>query len=115
MRRCNLSSFSGLNTALSALQAQRRGLDLTGQNIANANTEGYTRQRLNLQAVGGSTVPAIYSVSSDVGGGVTVHDVSRVQDAFLEAQGRAEHSQNAYLADQQQTYLRIEQAYEVFN
>jgi len=106
-----LSTFSGLNTALSALQAQRRGLDVTGQNIANANTDGYSRQRLNLQAVGGSMVPAIHSVSSDVGGGVTVLDVSRVQDTFLEAQGRTELAQNSFLADQKQTYLRLEQAF----
>jgi flagellar hook-associated protein 1 FlgK len=105
------SSFSGLNTALNALQAQRRGLDVTGQNIANANTDGYSRQRLGLQAIGGSTVPALFSVSSGVGGGVAAVDVTRVQDAFLEAQGRAEHAQNAYLTDQQQTYTRIEQAY----
>jgi len=49
------SSFSGLNTALSALYAQRRGLDVTGHNVANANTEGYSRQRVDLKAVGGQT------------------------------------------------------------
>lgn len=40
-----MSTFSGLNTALSALYAQRRALDITGQNVANVNTEGYSRQR----------------------------------------------------------------------
>ena len=34
------STFSGLNTALTSLYAQRRGLDVTGQNIANAETKG---------------------------------------------------------------------------
>ncbi len=106
-----MSTFSGLNTALSALQAQRRGLDVTGQNIANANTDGYSRQRLNLQATGGSVMPAVYSVDNGSSGGVEVHDVSRVQDAFLEAQARAEHAQGAYLTDQKQTYLRLEQAF----
>ena len=43
------SSFGGINTALTALFAQRRGLDVTGQNIANANTEGYSRQRVHMQ------------------------------------------------------------------
>ncbi|HEX5203641.1 MAG TPA: flagellar basal body protein, partial [Actinoplanes sp.] len=36
------STFGSINTALTSLYAQRRGLDVTGQNIANANTEGYT-------------------------------------------------------------------------
>ena len=52
------SSFGGINTALTSLYAQRRGLDVTGQNIANANTEGYTRQRVDMQAQVGSIVPA---------------------------------------------------------
>lgn len=42
------SSFGGINTALTSLYAQRRALDVTGQNIANANTEGYSRQRVDM-------------------------------------------------------------------
>ena len=52
-----MSTFSGLSGALSSLYAQRRGLDVTGQNIANANTEGYSRQRVEMKSVGGSAVP----------------------------------------------------------
>ena len=40
--------FGGINIALSALYAQRQAMDTTGHNIANANTEGYTRQRVSL-------------------------------------------------------------------
>ncbi len=35
-----MSDFSGLRVALSSLYAQRRGLEITGHNVANANTEG---------------------------------------------------------------------------
>ena len=42
------STFSGLSTALNALMSQRAALTVTGQNIANANTVGYTRQRAEL-------------------------------------------------------------------
>ena len=34
-------TFSGLNTARTALWAQQRAMDVTGQNIANINTAGY--------------------------------------------------------------------------
>jgi flagellar hook-associated protein 1 FlgK len=105
-----MSTFSGLSGALSSLYAQRRGMDVTGQNIANANTEGYSRQRIDLQAMGGSPVPAMYSVSDGTVGGVTVSGVTRVQDAFLEARGRIEHGQNAYLADQDRVYGKVQQA-----
>ena len=59
-----MSTFSSLNAATTALWAQRRALDVTGQNIANVNTEGYSRQRVDLQAIGGSVVPAFYSTST---------------------------------------------------
>jgi flagellar hook-associated protein 1 FlgK len=106
-----MSTFSGLSTALSSLYAQRRGMDVTGQNLANANTEGYSRQRVGLQATGGSAVPAMYSVSDGSVGGVTVSGVTRVLDAFLEARGRIEHAQNTYLADQDRVYANVQQAF----
>jgi flagellar hook-associated protein 1 len=103
-----MSSFAGLNSALSALYAQRRGLDVTGQNIANANTAGYSRQRVDLQAVGGPSVPAVHSVWTGAGAGVSVTDITRLRDAFLEGRGRAEHSQATYLAGRQQVFGQLE-------
>jgi flagellar hook-associated protein 1 FlgK len=105
------STFSGLNTALSALYAQRQALDVTGQNIANANTDGYSRQKVTLQSVGGSAVPAMYAVSSNVGGGVAVSGVQRTVDQFLEQQGRTEHAKASYLTTQQGTLANVEQLF----
>ena len=106
-----MSTFSGLSGALSALYAQQRGMDVTGQNIANANTDGYSRQRVDLKSVGGSPVPAMNSLPDGSVGGVTVTGVARVQDAFLEARGRIEHAQNSYLTDQNQVYTEVQQAF----
>src|SRR5688572_5695302 len=102
-----MSTFSGLSTALSALYAQRRGLDVTGQNVANANTAGYSRQRVDMQAVGGATVPAVHSVWTGAGAGVNVTDVARIRDAFLESRGRAEHANGAYLNARQQVLAQV--------
>jgi flagellar hook-associated protein 1 len=104
-------SFAGLSTALSALYAQRRGLDGTGQNIANANTEGYSRQRVDMQAVGGTVVPAMYATWSGAGAGVTVTDVTRLRDAFLDERGRIEHSSLSNLSAKQQILGRVEQIF----
>jgi flagellar hook-associated protein 1 FlgK len=101
-------TFGGLSTALSSLYTQRRALDITGQNIANANTEGYTRQRVEMQAIGGTPVPALHSVWNGAGAGVTVSDVTRMRDGFLEARGRAEHAQSGYLGARQEVHGRIE-------
>jgi flagellar hook-associated protein 1 FlgK len=105
------SSFSGISGALSALHAARRGLDTAGQNIANANTEGYTRQRVNLQAVGGQTIPALFSTDSGTSGGVAVRGIDRLRNDFLEARARAEHTQSANLDAKRQVYARIEDVF----
>jgi len=102
-------TFGGLSTALSALYAQRRGLEVAGQNIANANTEGYSRQRIGMTAIGAPTMPAVFAVGDPVGGGVEVSELTRYRDEFLEARGRAERSANAYLEDRKSIYTRIEQ------
>ena len=105
------SSFGSINTALTSLYAQRRAMDVTGQNIANANTEGYTRQRVNMQAQVGSTSAAMYARSEGLGTGVGVTDVSRMRDEYLENRGRSEHANSAYLTSQSATYAAIEDSF----
>ena len=56
-----MSDFAGLRIALSSLHAQRRAMELTGQNVANLNTEGYSRQRVEMVAENGPITPSMYS------------------------------------------------------
>lgn len=71
------SLFGLLGTMGSALQAQQAAMDVTGNNVSNANTPGYVRQTAVLQAV-----PA--SANSD--GGVTVASIQRAFNAFTYGQ-----------------------------
>jgi flagellar hook-associated protein 1 FlgK len=103
-----MSTFSGLSVGLSSLYAQRRGLELTGHNIANANTEGYSRQRLRLEADGGPVIPAIHSRWNGAGNGVTTADVQRLRDVFLEARSVQERGTNAGLRGGQVLLSRVE-------
>jgi flagellar hook-associated protein 1 FlgK len=105
-----VSTFSGLNAATTALWAQRRALDVTGQNIANVNTEGYSRQRADLQALGGNPVPAFFSTSPGIGSGVAADDVLRIRDAFLESRGHTEHANGARLAAEADSLELVEHA-----
>lgn len=105
------SSFGGINTALTSLYAQRRALDITGQNIANANTEGYTRQRVQMQSQVGSISAAMYAKTDGLGTGVAVSDVQRVRDQYLENRGRTEHANSAYLSSQSAAYAEIEDVF----
>lgn len=75
--------FEMLRSASQAMDAQRYGLDVTGQNIANVNTPGYTRRRPLL-----SEIPPPDKFTS--GSGVRVDGVAVERDVFLERQLRAE-------------------------
>ncbi|GAA2516279.1 flagellar hook-associated protein FlgK [Pilimelia columellifera] len=105
------STFSGLSTALSALYAQRHGMDTTGQNVANANTEGYTRQRVDMVPRGGAEVSAIHAKWDGPGVGVRVDDIKRLRDGFLESRGREEHAMNTFQNTKMSAYNRIENVF----
>lgn len=106
-----MSTFSGLNTALTSLWAQRRGLDVTGQNIANVNTEGYSRQRVDMKSIGPNAVPAIFSTSPNIGGGVNADQIARIRDMFLETRAHTEHATLSRLTEQDATLTQVQQAF----
>ncbi|RBY77060.1 flagellar hook-associated protein FlgK [Blastococcus sp. TF02-09] len=106
-----MSTFSGLNAATTALWASRRALDVTGQNIANVNTEGYSRQRVDLAAIGGSAVPAFFSTTTGIGQGVSADDVARIRDIFLEGRGHTEHANLTQLSAESESFELVEQAF----
>lgn len=70
-----------LNTGKSALFAFQRALGTTAHNIANVNTEGYSRQRVDFQAIGNDHQTVV-----DVGRGVRIANIERVHDQFAAAQ-----------------------------
>ncbi|WP_018685617.1 flagellar hook-associated protein FlgK [Actinokineospora enzanensis] len=105
--------FNGINTALTALRVQRQGLELAGQNIANAGTEGYTRQRLETTSIGGSSVPALWANKpiGETGGGVQVTSVNRLKDAYIEARTRYEHERQATTTTTHEVMVDAERVY----
>jgi flagellar hook-associated protein 1 FlgK len=92
-----MSTFSGLNGALTSLLAQRRALEIAGQNIANVNTPGYTRQRAHLTAIDGASYPSLHAGTANVNGGVALTSVERLGEVFLEARVREEAVNAGYL------------------
>ncbi|HYD55147.1 MAG TPA: flagellar hook-associated protein FlgK, partial [Gemmatimonadaceae bacterium] len=103
-----MSSFSGLSTALSSLIAQRQALDVAGQNVANANTKGYTRQRVDLQSVQAITAPTMFSSTVGAGTGVKVVGVERLGDIYLDARLRAETSTASFTSGRADALARLQ-------
>lgn len=89
------SSFSGYLIAKQGISAARAGLDITGQNISNVNTTGYTRQRVDTVAVGSLTGNYTYSstVSDYIGNGVSVSGYSQYRDVYLDTRYRQKNAQ----------------------
>jgi flagellar hook-associated protein 1 FlgK len=75
--------FQGLELGKRALMAHQYDLTTAGHNMANVNTPGYSRQRVNLAA----TDPMVTSIGR-FGSGVRISSVLQVRDLFLTAQYR---------------------------
>jgi flagellar hook-associated protein 1 FlgK len=85
------SIFGSLSSTSAALEAQRRGLEVAGQNIANVNTAGYSRRTMILKERSAAE-------PGEVGRGVEVSQIRAVRDLFLETRVRQE--QQALSRDQ---------------
>ena len=93
-----VSTFHGLETARRALNTQQAALLTTGHNIANANTPGYTRQRVNLKPTEAFPSAGINrpQIPGQIGTGVKIGDVQRIRDSFIDTQYRTETSKLGY-------------------
>ena len=81
--------LDSLSTATNSLIAQRMGMDVAGQNMANINTAGYARRTLTLAEL----PPTDYL---NAGRGVTVLGIRAMRDELVESRLRREQSDTAY-------------------
>lgn len=100
------ATFAGFSTALSALQANQKRLDIVGHNLANMNTVGYTRQQLETSSLNYTTPVSNYMNGSEiiVGFGVHMNKVSQIRDPYLDVQYRSQMQKSGY-TDAMQTSL----------
>ncbi len=96
--------FHSLAIGSSALLTARYGLDVTGQNLGNVDSPGYSRQRLNQEATLGWNSGLSTAV---VGTGVWVSSVKRVGSEYVEKQLRQATTTDEYYGSLQTTYGRI--------
>ncbi|MGG5255322.1 flagellar hook-associated protein FlgK [Neobacillus sp. SM06] len=92
------STFMGLETARRGLFTQQSALYTTGQNVANASTPGYSRQRVNFAQTEpypgvGMNMPQL---PGQMGTGVKAESVQRIRESFLDVQYRGENKKLGY-------------------
>src|SRR5687767_8526627 len=100
-----MSLFGTIQMSAGALNAASLGMQVTGNNIANANTPGYVRERLLQSAIPGYREGALI-----LGLGVRVDGVQQVVDKFLEERLRNATSDVASSDVQADAYAKLEAA-----
>ncbi|TMN21356.1 flagellar hook-associated protein FlgK [Lentibacillus cibarius] len=105
-----MSTFHGLEMAKQALFAQQSALYTTGHNISNANTKGYTRQRVDFETTSAYS-PAARNrpeIAGQLGTGVNSGSVQRIRNQFLDYQFRSENSKAGYWETKADALSRME-------
>ncbi len=102
-----MSTISGiLSAAARALVTQQKVMQVTANNINNAASEGYSRQRATLAAA-----PPLVTADGVIGMGVQITDINRVRDPLLDATWRRQNGTAGFFAERSQQLGRLEQVF----
>ncbi|SHJ53659.1 flagellar hook-associated protein FlgK [Desulfofundulus thermosubterraneus] len=103
-------TFFGLEIARRGLQAHRTAMDITGHNVANASTPGYTRQEAVIAATDPYANPTLGSrlLPGQLGTGVEATMIRRIKNEYLDVQARDSISSREYWQVQEEIFGRIE-------
>ena len=108
------STFLGFDIGSSGMAAAQVGQDVTGHNIANANTPGYSVQQANQQANSPLFAPDAVEGTlpgGQIGTGVSVNTITRAQDQYLDSQVRGGNGTLGFQSAQSDALQQIENAY----
>lgn len=100
--------FTALNAAKTSLEVNQKGIEITGNNISNVNTEGYSRQTAEL-----TPYPAMNFGNFFIGQGVKIEDVSREHDVFITAQINAKSADYGYQLGQENGLSELESVFNI--
>lgn len=97
------SIFNSLNTASRAVSANRLGIDVSSHNIANVNTPGYSRQRVNI-----TTSHPMDTIYGAIGTGVDIGGVNRIRNSLLDVQFRNTNHNFGRSSVMEQMFYQVE-------
>lgn len=103
-----MSSISSITKAVSGLAAAQKGLQVTGHNLSNVNTEGYTRQQLLQSESDYLVIGNRGNRYLQVGLGVTQDEIRQIRNELADKRLRTENSVLTYYQTQNSTIQEIE-------
>jgi len=92
------STFMGLEIGKRGVQAHQQAIHVTGHNLDNAKTEGYSRQRIEMKAFDPIYLPGLNreETPGQIGQGVTIERIERIRDQLLDRRIVAQASSEGY-------------------
>lgn len=107
------SSFAGIEIGKRSLMAHSTQISTAGHNISNADTEGYSRQRVNVRAFDPLYRPDLEraQVVGQIGQGTDVESITRVRDELLDSRIVGQTNVESYWATREKYYAMIESVY----
>ena len=107
------SAFAGIEMGKRSLMAQSTAISTAGHNISNADTEGYSRQRVNLKQFDPLYRPDLSraETAGQIGQGISAESITRVRDELLEKRIVAQGSSESYWEVRSQYYSMLEGVY----
>ena len=107
------NAFAGLELGKRSIMAHTQQIQTAGHNISNADTEGYTRQRVQVKTFDPLYRPDLTRAETpgQIGQGTTIESISRLRDEMLDKRIVAQTNQETYWETREQYYSMIEQIY----
>ena len=107
------NSFAGIELGKRSLMALTQQISTSGHNISNADTEGYTRQRVQVKAFDPLYRPDLERAETpgQIGQGTTIESINRLRDELLDQRIVAQGNQETYWETRDKYILMIEQIY----
>ena len=107
------STFMGLEIGKRGIQAHQQALATVGHNLNNVNTQGYSRQRIELSPFEPIYLPGLNraETAGQIGQGVIVERIERIRDQLLDRRIVAQASQEGYWASRDPYIREMEQIY----
>ncbi len=103
-----MGDFSSLNIAYTGINAHQKRISVIGENIANVNTPGYHRQRVELSPINNLSV-GVFTGVGRAGGGVEISDIARMRNQILSDHARAQSGVAASRIKSADTLMQLEQ------
>lgn len=108
-----MSSFSGIEIGKRSLMSHSQQIGTAGHNITNADTEGYSRQRVQVKSFDPLYRPDLSREerAGQIGQGVWTDSIERVRDELLDKRITAQANQESYWETREKYYSMIEKVY----